>query len=45
MDPDGVVLQRLLLYELGATLIAEVSVAFCRKEDVGHCKLVWFYPN
>lgn len=45
MDPDGVVLQGLLLHELGATLVAEISVGVCRKDNSGHSKLVWVYLN
>lgn len=41
MDPDSVVLQGLLLYELGVTPIAEVSIVFCRKYDLGHCKFAF----
>lgn len=40
MDPDGVVLGRVLLHELGVAPIAEESVVFCRKDALNQCKLV-----
>lgn len=38
MDPDGVVLGRVLLYELGVAPVAEESVVFCRKDALNQCK-------
>lgn len=40
MDPNGVVLQRVLLYEIGVAPIAEVSVVVCRKDGLNQCKFV-----
>lgn len=45
MDLNGMVLQRVLLYEIGVAPIAEVSVVFCRKDGLNQCKLQLVYNS